>query len=243
MPFLRSIISNKNQEILDACSGLGVESIGLAENEYTNVTANEVDPNFLEELKKRAGQQNVNLNTTNYNWLELEDSFGKNVFDIVLCFGNSFGYLFEDKSRQKGMKNFYNILSPGGKLIIDERNYAPTKKKVLEIMRQGRSPSQADFSGNSKPMYYGERVAGYPIQINEDSNTIIYQYEYLKDLVKDNPNLGNIRAQLEMYLFEPGELFDLLLRTGFKKEKITTFSDLQKEKNDGANFFQYVCEK
>lgn len=48
-------------------------------------------------------------------------------FDAVICLGNSFAHLldeFEDQRTQKMcLRNFAEVLKPGGLLFIDHRNY------------------------------------------------------------------------------------------------------------------------
>ena len=64
------------------------------------------------------------------NWLSLSDSdftIPNDGFDALICMGNSFAHLPDFDGNQSGhfkaIQNFYNMLRPGGILIIDHRNY------------------------------------------------------------------------------------------------------------------------
>ena len=69
-------------------------------------------------------------------------------FDAVICLGNSFPHLPDfrgDQADQKlALSNFYDILKPGGILIIDHRNYD-------EIIKTGKL-------SQSKNIYYNSKV-------------------------------------------------------------------------------------
>ena len=73
------------------------------------------------------------------NWLTLPDDIEKpgEGYDCAICIGNSFAHLpdFEGNlaNQKLAMKNFYDMLKPGGILIIDHRNYDA-------ILDTGRAP-------------------------------------------------------------------------------------------------------
>jgi len=59
------------------------------------------------------------------NWLDLKEkvTYQPNSFDVITCLGNSLTYLFREKEHKKTLSAFYEILKPGGTLLIDQRNY------------------------------------------------------------------------------------------------------------------------
>ena len=64
------------------------------------------------------------------NWLRLKEADIKipgNGFDAIICMGNSFAHLPDfdgtQKSHRTAITNFYDLLRPGGILLIDHRNY------------------------------------------------------------------------------------------------------------------------
>ena len=60
-------------------------------------------------------------------------------FDAIVCMGNSFAHLpdFNGDQREHGLaiQNFYNLVKPGGILMIDHRNYD-------YILDHGHAPSK-----------------------------------------------------------------------------------------------------
>ena len=92
------------------------------------------------------------------NWLHLEDDLKKEGhiasgggFDAIVCMGNSFAHLpdFNGDQREHGMaiQNFYNLVKPGGILMIDHRNYD-------YILDHGQAPS--------KNIYYNVSIFFFP---------------------------------------------------------------------------------
>ena len=74
------------------------------------------------------------------NWLTVDQDIDvpDGGFDALICLGNSFAHLPDfdrlQSSHKKAMKNFANLLKPGGFMIIDHRNYDA-------ILDTGRSPN------------------------------------------------------------------------------------------------------
>ena len=65
------------------------------------------------------------------NWLTLIEDVGEvpegGGFDAIICMGNSFAHLpdfhGDQREHQLAIQNFYDLLKPGGFLMIDHRNY------------------------------------------------------------------------------------------------------------------------
>ena len=66
------------------------------------------------------------------NWLDLAEnhgnaSFPEGGFDAVICLGNSFAHLpdvtGDQENHRIAIRNFHEVLKPGGFLFIDHRNY------------------------------------------------------------------------------------------------------------------------
>merc|ERR1719429_850072 len=82
------------------------------------------------------------------NWLTLKKDvpvpgFG---FDAIICMGNSFPNLMDEegdlRNQKIAIKNFYDMLKPGGILIIDHRNYD-------YILKHGKSPNKNIYYNSS----------------------------------------------------------------------------------------------
>ena len=64
------------------------------------------------------------------NWLTLDKDITKpgDGFDAIICIGNSFPHLpnsedFSNRTHKQALKNFCEMLKPGGVMIIDHRNF------------------------------------------------------------------------------------------------------------------------
>ena len=64
------------------------------------------------------------------NWMAIQESdipIPEGGFDAVICLGNSFAHLPEFSGDQENhkiaVKNFHDVLKPGGLFFIDHRNY------------------------------------------------------------------------------------------------------------------------
>ena len=211
------------KRVFDACLGDGADSIYLIKEGF-EVVSNDLDKLFIEKAKKHAEKAGVNLNITEFNWLELNKKLEKESFDAVLCLGNSLTYLFKREEQLKAIGNFYRLLRKGSILIIDERNYQQLLDKRKEIVEEGKFP----YSG--KYVYCGDKVHGKPVEISEGKIKMQYTDE----------RTGK-KEHLILYPFKRNELLHLLEKAGLKK--IEKFSDYQKGENQEADFYQYVCIK
>lgn len=89
------------------------------------------------------------------NWLDLAENHGnvefpEGGFDCVICLGNSFAHLpdltGDQENHRIAIRNFHEVLKPGGLLIIDHRNYDA-------ILDSGKAPR--------RNVYYNVRATGY----------------------------------------------------------------------------------
>ena len=81
------------------------------------------------------------------NWLSLVDDLEEHLedgspadgYDAVVCLGNSFAHLPDftghNENQKLALKNFYDMVKPGGILVIDHRNYD-------QILATGQVPAK-----------------------------------------------------------------------------------------------------
>jgi len=130
-------------KLLDVACGTGVDSIMLLESGF-NVTSVDASDKMLKyALKERWNRRKEpafdQWCIEEANWLTLHDDIHKpgQGFDAVLCLGNSFAHLPDptgDLAQIKlAIRNFYEMIKPGGVLLIDHRNYD-------YILDTGKSP-------------------------------------------------------------------------------------------------------
>jgi len=186
IPFLLEQLKHyNNPEVFDSALGAGVTSIGLKRAGIKNVISNEIDEEFRRVALQQAEKYGVSLTITQYDWRELPDELTE-TFDAVSCSGNSLSCLFKREDHLKALRSFKKILKPGGKLIIDERNYD-------RILRGYYS-----FKGNV--VYCGlDKVECKPIYVSY--SMVVLQYTHRQT---------GKRAHIVAYPFKGRELSELL---------------------------------
>ncbi len=96
------------KEILEVGAGIGNFTALLAEK--GKVTATDVNPSYVTDLKSRLRGVNVGFGD-----VEKGNFFFKNaLFDTIICFN----VLEHIKNDQKALKNIYSLLKPSGKLVL-----------------------------------------------------------------------------------------------------------------------------
>ncbi len=220
-PFLLQHL-HRRHDIFDACLGDGVDSVYLLQHGFS-VVSNERDLAFQKKAIENGIKCGVHLHIVAYDWRNLHQYHPKCQFDAILCLGNSLTYLFNAKERESVIKNFLNLLKPGGMLIVDARNYSYILKNKEQIM-QGTAPVT-----HQKTVYCGKNVIARPVII--ENSLVVMQYHHKET------NLG---GYLSFYPFKEGELPALLQR---HFTSVKTYSDFQEGDDVNAGFFQYVCVK
>lgn len=234
--------------VLDAAGGVGCESILLLRQGFT-VFTNELDSRLADHARDNAASHDVKLYLTTYQWEALADSLPGNLrFDAVLVLGNSLSLVMNEQRRAQCVKAFWDILQPGGLLIIDERNYHAIQALAEDITSDPLGAFRPASKGDV--MYAGARVRGYPSAIGDKK--ILWDF-FLPNSAEHTGHprhhLGS--APLEVYPFKYGELLRQLAEVGFSD--IHVYGDLHPLAVDempptGArtasfDFFTYVAQK
>merc|ERR1719400_121310 len=194
--------------IMDAACGTGVDSVMLIEEMGNNpgfhLTSCDFSDKMLKDALKTRWDRRREKPFFDWvieegNWLTLKKDvpvpgFG---FDAIICMGNSFPNLMDEegdlRNQKIAIKNFYDMLKPGGILIIDHRNYD-------YILKHGRAPKKNIYY-NSKhirdirtQVIYENNAPkqitlNYTMDVEEDGDFILsYQPHTLKSftgLLKD----------------------------------------------------------
>lgn len=132
--FCNLLRENGVEKVLDVACGNGVDSILLLEEGF-KVTSIDASDKMLKYALKTRWQRRKEPAFDGWvieegNWLAVRESdisIPDGGFDAVICLGNSFAHLPDftgDQENHKiAIKNFHDILKPGGLLFIDHRNY------------------------------------------------------------------------------------------------------------------------
>lgn len=138
------MLKEKNcHNVLDVACGTGVDSIMLLEEGFRMTSIDLSDKMLKYALKTRWRRRKEpafdDWDIEEANWLTLPDDIeGACSFDAVVCLGNSFAHLPDvsgDQSEHRlALRNFAEMVKPGGILVIDHRNYD-------HIIDKGSAPS------------------------------------------------------------------------------------------------------
>jgi len=204
--------------ILDAAPGIGCEVIFLLHNRF-DVSVNEADPGFNRKIRERIGSvMGRNIEIYPYDWRKLSENLTP-VYSAVLVLGNSLCMARERDNREKCIKEFYNLLISGGKLIIDERNFPLIMRERENYQRR-------------KIMYAGD-VLDFKLAF-ENGNLIRFRFFRVDRLEKE---IGSMVVEA----LEENEMKDLLHAAGF--ENIVVYSDLEEGYKEDVDFYTYVATK
>ncbi|MCB1201867.1 MAG: class I SAM-dependent methyltransferase [Leptospiraceae bacterium] len=147
-------------KVLDVATGTGFHSIQL-KNAGFDVTSVDGSAEMLTKAFDNAKRYGHILKTVHSDWRELNLNIHEK-FDAIICLGNSFTHLFEERDRRKALAEFYAALRHDGVLIIDQRNY----DSILDT----------GFSTKHTYYYAGEKVKAEPEHM--DDGLARFRYEF-----------------------------------------------------------------
>ena len=137
-------------------------------------------------------------------------------YDAIICLGNSFTHLFEERDRRKTLAEFYAALRHDGVLILDQRNYDT-------ILDRG-------FSSKHTYYYAGEDVEAVPEHVDEGLARFRYTF----------PDKSVFH--LNMFPLRKSYVHKLMEEVGF--QKVETFGDFKETYHeDEPDFWIHVAEK
>lgn len=220
-PFLCRICGEYEDPIvLDAAAGIACESIFLRERGI-RIVSNEIDAALRARGQARAESQGIELEWTTVDWRGLCDQLTPCSFDVGLVLGNSLCLLLDAEDRRVAVTQFRRAIRPGGKLVVDERNFA-------YILSEKASILEGQFRYSGRVMYCGRRVSGRPILIRPE----LVRFGYFT-------NQNECVGTLDMYPFQRHELRDLLMKAGFAT--VRTYADLSVDHREDADFYTHVA--
>lgn len=123
---LRVIFRNKGVErVLDAACGAGTQAVALARLGF-DVVACDPSAGMLRKASEIAAEYGVDdrIDFERVDFVSLP-SIVDGPFDAVICKGNSLPHLLLDDEIETALLNFYELLRPGGVLVIGMRDFGP----------------------------------------------------------------------------------------------------------------------
>ena len=212
--FIDVLRARGKETVLDVAAGTGFHSVRLLEAGF-NVTTGDGSAAMLAKAFENGRKRGLILKTVQADWRWLNrDIQGK--YDAIICLGNSFTHLHDEKDRRRALAEFYAALKHDGILIIDQRNYDV-------IMDDG-------FRTKHKYYYCGDNVSAEPEHVDEG----LARFRY------DFPDGSTYR--LNMFPLRKAYTRRLILEAGFAK--VRTYGDFQEQFDDSEpDFFIHVAEK
>ncbi len=212
--FIKLLRDRGKKTVLDAAAGTGFHSVSLLEAGF-DVTTGDGSAEMLVKAFENAKQRGHVLKTVQADWRWLNRDI-KGKFDAVLCLGNSFTHLFNEKDRRRALAEFYAALNYDGVLILDHRNY----DAILDDK----------FSTKRKYYYCGEDVVAEPEHVDEGLARFRYAFP------------DGSEYKLNMFPLRKAYVDELIMNAGF--ERVTTYADFgQTAPGEEPNFFIHVAEK
>lgn len=212
--FIDMLRARGKTKVLDVATGTGFHSVQLLKAGF-DVTSADGNAEMLAKAFENARDHGFVLRTVHADWRWLNrDIHGK--YDAIICLGNSFTHLFQERDRRKALAEFYSALKHDGILILDQRNY----DAILDV----------GFDSQHKFYYCGEDVVAEPEHI--DDGLARFRYSF--------PD-GSI-FNLNMFPLRRADARRLMKEVGF--QRIKTYGDfLETYEEHDPDFLIHVAEK
>jgi SAM-dependent methyltransferase len=202
------------EKILDVATGTGFHSIRLIESGF-DVTSADGSAQMLAKAFENARARGHLPHIVQADWRFLNrDIHGE--YDAIVCLGNSFTHLFDERDRRKALAEFYAMLAHDGVLILDQRNYDA-------ILDHG-------FSSKHTYYYCGKNVSAEPEHIDEGLARFRYRFP------------DKSEYHLNMFPLRKEYMRSLMLEVGF--QRVETYGDFHETyREEEPDFFIHVAEK
>ncbi len=128
----------KFRKVLDAACGTGLHAIVFARLGMA-VTAADLSAKMLEKARENARQAKSPVRWVQASLQNLTHHIQEQ-FQAIFCLGNSLPHLLTKEDLEQTFKNFYQLLQPGGILVVQLLNYHKIlleKQRIIGIRRQG----------------------------------------------------------------------------------------------------------
>lgn len=132
----------KDEKGLDLACGAGEHALRLSQKLQGEIDARDISETLLDEAQKKQVQDvqegsrsQVNFALGDYGNIK-ESVPGKSQYKFISILGSSFMYLQKKEDYQKALNDFFGLLKPGGKLVIQFRQRPADKTPDMEKRKQ-----------------------------------------------------------------------------------------------------------
>jgi glycine/sarcosine N-methyltransferase len=212
--FIEKLREHGAKKILDVAAGTGYHSVQLLRAGF-EVTSVDGSPVMLAKAFENARRHGFILRTVQADWRFLNRSV-HDLYDAVVCLGNSFTHLHNENDRRKSLAEYYATLRHDGILILDQRNYDA-------ILDQQIEPSHNYY-------YCGDDVSATPEYVDDSLARFRYNFS------------DGSEFHLNMFPLRKAYVQRLMKEVGF--QRVTTYGDFQETYREREpDFFIHVAEK
>ncbi len=130
IPFLQSELAslaagpNERVRVLDTACGTGQHLIALADAGF-NCAGADISAGMVKQAVSNIAATGHTIPVYEAGFLDLAASFEGQRFDAVLCLGNSLPHVLNQPDLVNALSQFHHLIRPGGKLIVQMRNFDP----------------------------------------------------------------------------------------------------------------------
>lgn len=222
LDFYLSYAKTKDK-ILEPLCGNGRFLIPFVEKGY-DICGNDLSQSMLDQCLKKCPEAQVEC-------CDIMDFATDQKYNYIFIPSGSVG-LFTDMEKLTAiLQNFYDILTPGGKLVfaVDTTLYKAPDHEDYQITRDVKTEDGKRLVLKIKSYYDEKTHTQYQPQVYE-----LYDGDKL---------LQSEEMDFRIHLYGIGEMDEILNKAGFSKLKIYTDYDKNSNIDDQTEFLLYECEK
>jgi SAM-dependent methyltransferase len=185
--------------VLDAACGIGTQALPLADRGF-DVTARDLSPGAIARLRREAGDRHLRLNAATADMRHVAESVS-GPYDVVLACDNSLPHLLTDEDILTALRQFRQVLRPGGLCLCSVRDYDAAERGVDALRPYGRR-------------FWGTEVFTARQEWHWQSRTH-YQVTIILDQEGPDGPKSVLRAVGDYYAISIGRLLELMVEAGF----------------------------
>jgi glycine/sarcosine N-methyltransferase len=213
--FLMGLLKKFNcRNVLDVALGTGFHSVELLK-QGLRVKSVDVSPAMIKVADQNAKRHSVTLDVVCADWAELDRKIPQK-FDCILCLGNSLACEMSPAKRQEAVRNWVNVLSENGIIIVDRRNY--------------ESLLSHNYNFSAKGQYSGKTVKITPTKVANDGTVFSYTFSDGKTF------------DLNMYPLLDQQIKDLFLAVNYRPVEVYGDQEFSRTGND-VSFYIYIFRR
>lgn len=128
LPFLTAELALMKKDdghpvtVLDAACGTGQHVVALTQQGFEGSGA-DLSSKMVEFARTNAKAANLDITFKQAGFGQLSSTFTDQKFDSLICLGNSLPHILDEDSMLQTLEDFKSVLKPGGKIIIQNRNF------------------------------------------------------------------------------------------------------------------------